>query len=861
MNGQKTVQRDHWRRIDVLLSECLDLPESERSSFLMNACADDDTSRFIVEDLLAREDRADEFMEEPIFSLGHKEESEPRIGTQVGPYRLVRELGRGGMGAVYLAERVDGEFEQEVAVKLLKRGMDTDEIVRRFRSERQILARLAHPNIARLLDGGTTEDGLPYFVMEYVAGVPISKFCELERFSINDTVALFLGACEGVEFAHRNLVVHRDLKPANIMVTPDGCPKLLDFGIAKLLYFDPELLMTMTSNPAPMTIEYASPEQLLGQPVTTATDVYTLGLVLYELLTGERPYQVNVASRRQLERAICEQVPPKPSTAIKAARNARLAKNGKVAQGRDITRLHRGLSGDLDNIIMKALRKDPERRFQSVEQFSEDLRRHLEGRPIRSRPDTFMYRTGKFIRRNVWGVATALVLVILLAGLAATMAAQFENTARKNIEIEHQRDRAERVTEFFVDFLQHSDPVRLRGQSLTVQEALDSAVAQLSTELQEDPEVRAEILDAVGGIYRNSAAYGKAKPLLAEALAIRRITTGSHPLVAESLHNLASLERDLGNDEHAETLMREAIEIQRATLPGVHVDLARGLNNLASLLLKNGELHEAEDLVNESLRIKTKIFGDLSAEAASSLNILASLLRKQGDTDRAIEHYNKAIEIYRAREGKPSPGLASGLNNLAALLADLGDLEPALRLHLESYNMRKQLHHSDHPRLVTSLNNLGLLHVYMGQYGEASRLLQEALGMQVRLYGTRSLNTAIIRKNLALAQCEAREFSRCEKSIRESILLLQNRGRSVQIAEARSILASCLVGQGQFQEAEPILLESYSVLKSELGVQSRRTLRSLEWIIAFYEKRGDLEAAAKYRSLHPASGVTGFRSG
>src|SRR5205085_1986310 len=381
-----------------------------------------------VEYLLACDEQANDFIETPVLSLAAQvfeaQDSEPIEGNRIGAYKILREIGRGGMGTVYLAVRDDDEYERQVAIKLIKRGMDTDLVLRRFRNERQILAHLDQPNIAKLHDGGTTKDGRPYFVMEYIEGMPITEYCELHNFPTIERLKLFRKACSAVEHAHRNLVVHRDIKPANILVTAEGAPKLLDFGIAKLLNPDAaDLTATMLRV---MTPEYASPEQVKGDNVSTATDVYSLGVLFYELLTGCRPYRVKRRTPEEIARAVCDQEPIKPSEAVSSRLSVSSSHKGTSDNGHQNTsqftiRNPKFLRGDLDNIALMAMRKEPDRRYKSVEQFSEDVHRYLEGLTVIARQDTFLYRTGKFIKRNKLSVAAAVLIALTLVfGVIAT---------------------------------------------------------------------------------------------------------------------------------------------------------------------------------------------------------------------------------------------------------------------------------------------------------------------------------------------------------------------------------------------------------------------------------------------------------
>jgi tRNA A-37 threonylcarbamoyl transferase component Bud32 len=430
---------EQWTRLKDLFRVAIECDPAKRAAYLDEACADDTALRAEIESLLASHDHAENFIESPAFADAVKalteSPAETVAGRRVGSYRLIREIGRGGMGTVYLAERADEQYEKLVAIKVVRRGMDSEEILRRFYNERQILASLDHPNIARLIDGGTTEDGLPFLVMEYVEGVPVMDYCDQRRLTINERLRLFRTVCAAVQHAHQNLVVHRDLKPSNVLVTPDGTPKLLDFGIAKVL--SPELSTLTTEQTRTdlriLTPDYASPEQARGERLTTTSDVYSLGVVLYELLTGYRPYRSLNAPPHELARLICEQDPAKPSTTITnvevvphvgdaGAQAASTSESVSLARDTQPDKLRRQLSGDLDNIILMALRKEPSRRYATVGQFSDDIGRHLDGLPVAARKDTFKYRAAKFVRRNRLGVAAACVVALsLLGGMLTTV--------------------------------------------------------------------------------------------------------------------------------------------------------------------------------------------------------------------------------------------------------------------------------------------------------------------------------------------------------------------------------------------------------------------------------------------------------
>ncbi len=820
---------ERWQQVKRLVDEALDLPAVERAAFLERSCGGDEL-RHEVETLLEREDHLGDFLAEPFFSLRAAADSD--LDRQLGPYRLVRRLGSGGMGAVYMAERAGSELRQQVAVKLLKRGLDSEEMVRRFQIERQILADLSHPCIARLLDVGTAGDGRPFFAMEYVDGERIDAWCDARRLGTRQRVALFRQVCEAIHFAHQNLVVHRDLKPANILVTAEGTPKLLDFGIAKLLDRDAAFnTVTMPQGSAPLSLSYASPEQLGRGAITTAADVYALGVVLYELLTGRRPHRPDGLSPEETARFLRRDMPLRPSAAV--ARGEPLQRSGGSRQevtpasisrirGGEPRRLARQLRGDLDNIVLKALSPEPERRFSSAEQLSEELRRYLEGMPVRSRPDTFLYRAGKFVRRNALGVVVVSLIAVLVLGFGVAMAVQGRKIARQNKEIARERDRATWVTDFLVHLPDTPATNRGADEPLTLRDAWNAGVERIHREFTGQPEIRAALLDAMGSGYRHLLDYDEARLLLEEAMGLRQSLYGEdHVLVAETMHNLANLEGDERHREKAELLMRQALEIQRRHFPDGHGDLARGLNNLASLLSgKSKGLEEAEALARESIAMKERLFGSDYRELTTPLSTLATLLRRRGELEEAEGLYRRCLALRRRLEGPRSPGLANVLNALAALLVDRDDPEAAEPLYREALEIRRDLYPGDHPRLVSSLNNLGRLRILLGEPESAAALLIEGSAMARRLAAEEKLSDgtlAVVEKNLAWARLESGDFSLCETLARSALEVFRGRENLQRIAETKSILGGCLTGLERFKEARDLLSEGYEGLLETAG--------------------------------------------
>ena len=476
------MSSDRFQRCEELFHAAAPLAGTERDALLERSCAGDPELRADVERLLAAHDRAGDFISSPAVATVREGvgADESLVGRLVGPYRLVREIGRGGMGAVYLAERADGQYEQRVAVKVIKRGMDTEQVLERFRAERQILASLDHPNIARLLDGGSTDRGVPFFAMEYIEGQPIDAWAAGRVLSVDDRLRLFLQVCGAVSYAHQHLVVHRDIKPLNILVTADGVPKLLDFGIAKVLHEEGDQATSTVTGMRLLTPEYASPEQVEGQHATTVSDVYALGVVLYELLTGRSPYRLRSRTPLDIVEAVRTTDPERPS----------------AVGGTE--KLRRRLRGDLDTILLTALRKEPARRYQSVEQFAGDVRRHLDGLPVRARPDTFGYRAGKFVRRNRVPVAAGVLLSLALLGGTVATAYQAQQARAAQARAERRFADVRKLANALL--FDYHDAIRdLRGARPVRERMVRDALGYLdglARESGEDPSIQQQLAGA-----------------------------------------------------------------------------------------------------------------------------------------------------------------------------------------------------------------------------------------------------------------------------------------------------------------------------------------------------------------------------
>jgi tetratricopeptide (TPR) repeat protein len=786
---------------------------------------------------------------------------------RLGPYRILRPLGQGGMGTVYLGVRADRLYDKLVAIKVI-RGADREEVVRLFHRERRILATLDHPNIAKLLDGGTTEEGFPYFVMEYVEGQHIDVYGERQELSTLARVRLFLDVCAAVQYAHRNLVVHRDLKPANILVDASGTVKLLDFGIAKLLDPDPRAESPSGTHVA-MTPDYASPEQARGEAMTTATDVYSLGVVLYELLTGHRPYRLRSRHPSEALRALLEDEPERPSTAVDRrpetdGRDAShpLPTPESVSRPRDGTpeRLKRRLRGDLDNIVLMAIRKEPHKRYSSVEAFAEDLTRHLQGQPVSARQATIGYRAGKFMKRHAWGVASVLAVTGLIAASMLATARQAKRVRLALENAEHERAKAEAVSSFLVDLFKVSDPSEARGKTVTAREVLDKGAARVGTELKDQPELRATLEAAIGDVYRSLGHLDTAVPILQEALLTRRQLLGNdHPDVAATLTLLGQALHAKGDFAGAARAHEEALAIRRRVLPPDHLDVATSLTDLGNALTySTRDYARVEALHREALAIRRKQLGSHHPDVVTTLGNVAGVLREKGQNDEAVRLLREVLDLRTAMLGREHPLVASSLNNLAVALAASGHVEESERLYREALALRRKLLGPDNTQVGTVLHNLGILLCEKDDAAGAEALLREALRIQRQALGDDNPRTASSMASLGDTLLLQGKLPEAEQLYRDALrimdgkvpphhplmaltklwlgkLLVEKRDLShgerealaihrenyppgdPRLAEAESALGECLAALGRRAEAGPLLERGYTALKAARG--------------------------------------------
>ena len=764
-----------------------------------------------------------------------------RPPERVGPYVLRHEIGRGGTGSVYLAARDDDQYRRLVAVKMLRVDIEAEDLVHRFHAERRILAGIDHPNIANLIDGGTTEDGRPYLVIEYVEGLPIDQYCDTHRLSVPERIAIFRQVCAAVQFAHQNLVVHRDLKPGNILVTGDGRPKLLDFGIAKLLNpaLAPGTLVPTQVGQSIMTPEYASPEQVRGESITTATDIYSLGVILYELLAGRRPYRLPSRAHGDVARVVCEEDPPAPSTVVARPEDgsphdestgALTAETVGRRRGASPERLRRALAGDLDNIVLKALRKEPRQRYASAEQLSEDLRRHLEGLPVAARKGTLVYRTGKFVRRHRTAVATGTALLLALVSFAVAMTIQSARIAEARDRARREAEKATVINRFLLDTLGAANPYAGVGREVTVLQALESATSRLSRSFQTQPETRAAVLRTIGWTYLRLGRYAEAEPLLREALAIRRAALGNeHRDVAESLDDLASLLRRRGDYATALGLARESLEMRRRLFGPEHAAVAEALMSVALVLDRKGDGAAAEPLYREALEMRRRVLGPGDPLVAESLNDLADAVQRRGRYDEAEALLRESLGLWRRTAGEEHPDTAQCLNDLGFVLYQKGEYAEAETLFRQATDMRRRLLGAQHPDVAQGLNNLGRAVRLRGDPRAAEALYREALAIRREALGPEHADVATTLNDIGTALSDLGDKVAAEAAYRQALAIRRKAlgPEHPHIGASLNNLANLLAQRGEREEAEALYRESLAMQTHLRGPEHPDTARIL----------------------------------
>lgn len=903
------IPTPNWDVIKDLFDQALDLDTDQRTHFLDELGADKPELAHELRQLLAEVDHTPTFFEQDaVQALGFAVKiSEPIVALpeRIGIYRVIREIGQGGMGRVYLATRDDGQFDKTVAIKVVKRGMDTDDILTRFRYERQILASLEHPNIAQLFDGGLTEDGRPYFVLEYVDGEPITDYADRKQLTVSQRLALFRTVCRAVQYAHQSLIIHRDLKPSNIMVTEDGTIKLLDFGIAKLLDEEQANITTPITEEYTrlLTPEYAAPEQVQGAPITTATDVYQLGVVLYELLTGRRPYHINKRIRHEVERIILEQEPTRPSTAVTRVQNPGVEQNADTTgsdRGMSIEALQRALKGDLDMICLKALAKEQRRRYGGVGALAEDIRRYQNGLPVLAQPDSLRYRVRKFVKRHKVGVAAGSMIGMLVL-MVALMAISFALvTAEQNKLLSEERDRvteernqAEAVRAFVVDLFEVNDPDVSGTKDISARTLLERGTMRVREELAEQPEVQSEMLIVLSQVYHKLSDFKQSRQLIEEAIALQRSHLGdTDPLVGETMGRLASTLDALGNYPAADSAYQEALRIFEAAHGREHASVASALSNLATIRSYQSKLDEAATLMKEAAAIQEAVSEPHSRALADTYYNAGIVYQQGGDIEAAAEAFRRVLELDRIREGTDSFDVINSLIQLGRTLSgqpntmDEGKatleealaiagriLDPQHRLHamihtelgnlyyskqnekaLRHYEQALAVHKVNfgeiHPDVAGVTHSIANVLVGLEEWQQADSLYQQALHVAETVFDGAHPDVALILRSLAYARGLRGLYDDADVYFAQAIamydeILPEQDGRRYR---ARQLYGEILLFAGRYPEAETILLTSYNHFEEVHGIEDWRTQGAIKALADLYKRWGKTDHQAFYQT-------------
>jgi serine/threonine protein kinase/Tfp pilus assembly protein PilF len=834
------VTPERWTQLEELFHRAVECEPIERAGLLDEAARGDLELRREVDLLLSAYEGAGAHLRDlvhgqPAVAGGGSalsvtratDAAEANRETVIGPYHLLQLIGEGGMGEVWLAEQKQ-PVRRRVAVKLIKAGMNTREVIARFESERRALALMDHPTIAKVFEAGSLTQGTPYFAMEYVAGVPITTYCDNHNLGMRERLELIIRVCEGVQHAHQKAIIHRDLKPTNILVTElDGhpAPKIIDFGVAKALGQNLTTDTLFTRVGALIgTPEYMSPEQALssGEDIDTRTDVYSLGIILYELLAGAPPLDLRNIALDKLLRRLREEQPSKPSLKIRTQDPATSAEVAQRRQTEPLT-LAKQLQGDLDAIALKALEKEPSRRYGSPSELAADIGRYLRNEPVLAVAPSVAYRARKFARRYRAALATAAAFVIVLIAAAGI-------SIRQSILATRQRNRADQeaaVAQAVNDFLQkdllaqasaatQSGPSNKPDPDLKVRTALDRAAVRIAGKFDRQPEVEAAIRDTIGQTYMDLGLYPEARAQWERALELhRRVWGPENPRTAKTMNRLAAVGRLQGRYQDAEALFTKALEIQRRLLGREHPDTLSSMNGLALVYTNRGKYAQAETLHSENLEIKRRVLGPEDLSTLGTMNNLALDYDAQGKYTQAEALFRQTAEIERRVLGPEHPTTLVSMTNLASVYREQGNYVQAEALNSQTLEIRRRVLGPEHPNTLSSMNNLALVYKDEGEYAQAETLDSQTLEIKRRVLGPEHLSTLGTMNNLGNVYCI----------------------------------------QGKYTQAEALFNRTLEVKRRVLGPEHPSTLNTISNFASMYQQKGDYALA----ETHAAQALAGRR--
>jgi len=849
--GPMTPER--WQQIRDVLEEAQELEPAQRSAFLDRACLSDQSLRQEIDVLLASGDEArSSFLQSAPAPDGLIANLEGILSSgtlQAGQlfaerFQLVRRLGEGGMGQVWLAEQMS-PVRRQVALKLIKAGMYDEAVVQRFQSERQSLAIMDHSAIAKVFDAGATPQGQPYFVMEFVSGLPITDYCDQRKLKIADRLEIFIQVCEGVQHAHQKAIIHRDLKPANILVQDvDGkpAPRIIDFGLAKAI--TPrgagETVFTQLGH-FMGTPGYVSPEQAdpTVQDVDTRTDVYSLGVVLYVLLAGLQPFETKQRQKQPLDellRKLREEEPPRPSTKVGADRDT--SAETAAARGTEPKQLVSTLRGDLDWITMRALEKDRARRYGAPSELAADIRRYLNHEPVVARPASAGYRARKYVRRHRVAVATFVGLVLLLTAFSVLQAVQLrritrerDRAAHERDRATHERDRATRITDFMTQMFKVSDPNEARGNTVTAREILDKASRDMETGLAKDPEVQAQMMQVMASTYLNLGLNPRAHELAQRALDARQSLLGpDDPRTFESMTQLGRVLDHEGHEPEAERLERQALAGERRIVGPDDPLTIETMSNLAWIVEAQGRFDESEKLTREVIDTATRKLGPESTQVLAAMSNLGTVLWNQGRYDEAEREYRQLLDVDRRVLGPDHPGTLNTMGHLAISFQSEGRSSEAEQMYRDVLAIEQRVLGPEHPGLTGDMFNLATLLSNEGHHAEAEKLYREALTIQLRTYGPEHPRTLLSKSGLADELFKQGHIHEAEQLNRETlasmIRVIGPEHPSTLVCQTN--LAEDLIGEGRYAEGEKNAREALDTITRTLGPQHPYALLALQ---------------------------------
>ena len=774
--------------------------------------------------------------------------------THIGAYRILDVLGEGGMAVVYLAEQRE-PVKRRVALKIVKLGMDSKQVVARFESERQALAVLDHPNIAKVFDGGITDSGRPYFVMELVHGIPITDYCDDHRLSTNERVELFAAACSAVQHAHHKGLIHRDLKPSNLLVgVVDGKPqvKIIDFGIAKATgtSFTDKTLFTKIGQLIG-TPQYMSPEQadITGLDVDTRTDIYSLGVVLYELLVGVVPVDLTAVGEQAIRVAVRERDAPRPSTRITELGDTK----DEIAKARstDPEKLQRQIRGDLDWVVMRAIAKDRTRRYETANALAMECRRFLKHEPVLARPPSAGYLLHRFIRRNrAMVVAGSIALLAVLAGAVAATVGFVQATRAEQAAL-REAETARQVSDFLIELFEVSDPSEARGNSILAREILDRGADRVQTELSSEPEVQAALMNTMGNVYANLGLYDSAQPLLDAALPKSEAAYGRRSTkVARILFGLGELARLRGDFDGAVSHHQEALAIRTELLGEKHLDIAESLHALGVAFYFQSEYEAAEVVELESLAMYVELLGENDERVANVNNSLGSVMHNTDRYEEAEKRKRDSLKVFRHLFGDIHPNVASVLNDLALVLEDVGRLEEAETTFNESLTIFRRVYPGDHPFIAETQAQLAGLMRAMGDTDRSESLHREAIAMLERTVGNEHMLTLRTKDSFGVLLMSTGRFEEAVPIMTETVALHRTLlgERHVNTGRALSNLATLFFLKGDYAQAESYYRESLSIRTERLGDDHADTANSKNNLADLLNRLGQYEEAEQLAS-------------